>query len=1585
MSALGSLVVKLALEYAEYTKGLDKSSQESLAFAKKTQKHFDDAATSAKAFFADAAKGMLGYLGASTALDAFNVSLEKLATLDDMAQKTGSSVENLSRLQKVAEMTAFEFGNVDAGVLKLARGMGGLDEEGNKVVNALAAIDVQTKNSDGSLRDSSEVLVDVAKKLQNYKDDSAKAALATDLFGKSGADLLPYLNDVAEKVDGVSSYSTEAATNAARLQDNFSALKTRAGELSTEMSVLAMPVVLEVFKSLTVLGAEVAYVFKAVGTEIGGIAAQAAALATGDFSGAKKIGEMMKADAITAREELDKWSAGIMKIGTESEKTGEVVKESLGKTVAALNQTKEDELKLEAERKRIEDEKKKRNEQALQQQQQIIKSQNAFILSLEKETITLSMSAAQSKIYAAQQLGIKGAQLEKVKALTGSIESHKAHEKALADDFKATQDYFTKKQDVAKAISQETASLNTQIAAQREYNSRIGLSTEALQQLLDGEVERQALRLESIATDNAMLDRLGGTSQAYREQANALRELNSLKKEGAAKQFAVDQVNQSLREQADMWASIDRTAHDTFISMWDSSKETAQRLKDTFKNVFFDWLYQMTVKKWIVNLSAGVTMTASGSALASTGGVESMLNPSNMISAGQSLWQGFTAAGTLGNGFWGSVAGGLQGAGAGSGLTSAMGLDIGNYLQGVLGNNVAGSLSSGISSISAAMPYAAAAIAAFQISKGINGGYRLGGLSADAGALLGVAPRLFGMQEKELGAQTITGTLGSNDLARNVAWSQKGGLFRSDRSGTWSYNLANSTAIQDGKAYQDTASLASDQALLQQLNGTYDAMKTAATDYAKALGLNASAIEQKADQINLTLSKSAEENQAAIQKTFAAIADSYASMLLPSISSLSQQGETAANTLARLATNFQTVNQGFDALGLKMFEIGEEGIKASEKFTAAVGGLQSFQAAQASFYQNFYSEEERNNELKKQLTAELQKQNLALPESRKGYRALLEEVSKTGTPEQLASLFKLNAAFASVFGEVDAAADLAATQLDQQVLSQQRLSAAAISATQAIEQQVLATAALERATAQKAYDDALQGRLRSGNVGEIMASNYALNPVDMLSYVGGGQFDAAGFNSEIIRQRAKLAIDLANQASADAINVEDITGVLASLFEFTKDREFENELRKSLPANARNQVSETVGYVFSDFIDASIAGIRLNQWTSRGKGITSVIAAQEDLQFQRDLQTGYSRSLSSANAMLHLGIITQEQYQSALSDANEILADNVRSQESLNDALRQAGIDSVSFYFDQIGKSVEALNAAAIEAQEPLAQVNASIGRLKSIGDVLSLSASAAGGDAKADLVAKSAALAASALTTQSAAQIAKELAAKESFAGIDDPQLRNLSMLIEGVKSFDAGSFEAGFLRISDALNKGMINESQYQDLFDQSLSTFNGADQEVKALSDSMTKLRDSMSSFADGLMVDKQRTALSSIESFAALQSQYDTAKMLAATGDSAAVSRFQSLATQLLDRDDYKTRGDYNAQFSRVLGDARYLETIGARSVQNDGQNIVDELVKMNTDLTKELTKLREEMRVSMGAIANNTSKTASGVGTLVTQG
>lgn len=289
---------------------------------------------------AASAKMALGAVGAGLSLAALagqvRQAVDQLAKLDDMAQKTGSSVENLSRLSKVAAMTGQEFGAVDAALIKLSKGMATVDSETNKVNNALRAIGVSAKDSAGKLRDPSQVMVDISTNLQKYRDGANKAALVNDLFGKSGAELLPYLNDINEHVHKFGGESAASAASATKLLDMLGLMRVRAGELFSSFAVDLLPTlnrigdafsqsstgaisfgsaskaVSVVMEALVVLGSEVSFVFKGMGREIGGIAAQMAALATLDFAGFKSIGKAMKEDAAAARAEHDKFIASVM-------------------------------------------------------------------------------------------------------------------------------------------------------------------------------------------------------------------------------------------------------------------------------------------------------------------------------------------------------------------------------------------------------------------------------------------------------------------------------------------------------------------------------------------------------------------------------------------------------------------------------------------------------------------------------------------------------------------------------------------------------------------------------------------------------------------------------------------------------------------------------------------------------------------------------------------------------------------------------------------------------------------------------------------------------------------------------------------------------------------------------------------------------------------------------------------------------------------------------------------------------------------------------------------------------------------------
>lgn len=269
--------------------------------------------------------------------------------LDDLAEKSGISARELSVLRYAGEVSGTSFDSMAVGLRKLAQNMaaaGGGAKEQSAVFEALG---VKVKALDGSLRGSGEVLGDLATKFASFRDGPEKAALAMELFGKSGEDMIPLLNKGRE---GIEALRTEAEKLGAVIGGDFSAASaafndnlkrlalssegarvTLVGELlptlneiaeafirakdgGSSFSVLLGSGLRNTLQAVTVLAANLQFVFGGVGREIGAIAAQTVALARLDIAGFRAIGDAVKADADRARKELDDLERRILGLGT---------------------------------------------------------------------------------------------------------------------------------------------------------------------------------------------------------------------------------------------------------------------------------------------------------------------------------------------------------------------------------------------------------------------------------------------------------------------------------------------------------------------------------------------------------------------------------------------------------------------------------------------------------------------------------------------------------------------------------------------------------------------------------------------------------------------------------------------------------------------------------------------------------------------------------------------------------------------------------------------------------------------------------------------------------------------------------------------------------------------------------------------------------------------------------------------------------------------------------------------------------------------------------------------------------------------
>jgi len=194
--------------------------------------------------------GGLGIAAAITSqFDGVRESIDKLDALDDLSEKFGVSAEKLGAYTYASEVAGTTTEAFSAGIGKLSKTMGDAAGGVKEAKAAFDAIGVSVTDASGKLRDGDEVLLDIAEKFAGYEDSAAKAALAQALFGKSGADMIPFLNkgrdgikeltDEARKLGIV--IGNDAAKAAGDFGDNVKRLSLSVDALKTSLASSVLP------------------------------------------------------------------------------------------------------------------------------------------------------------------------------------------------------------------------------------------------------------------------------------------------------------------------------------------------------------------------------------------------------------------------------------------------------------------------------------------------------------------------------------------------------------------------------------------------------------------------------------------------------------------------------------------------------------------------------------------------------------------------------------------------------------------------------------------------------------------------------------------------------------------------------------------------------------------------------------------------------------------------------------------------------------------------------------------------------------------------------------------------------------------------------------------------------------------------------------------------------------------------------------------------------------------------------------------------------------------------------------------------
>ncbi len=206
---LGEIYVALSLSTASFTKSLESARKQAFGSSRELERAFGVIGKAVAGMAVSAATGL-----ALLTRQAINNAEQ----MNALAQKAGISVEALSGLTHAAEQSEVSQDQLVLGLTKLSKTMA-------EAARGSRVLGVSFRDQQGNLRMTDDVLLDLAERFQMMPDGARKTALAMQLFGKSGADLIPFLNQgrkgITELIAEAERLGLIISTRMARQADQF--------------------------------------------------------------------------------------------------------------------------------------------------------------------------------------------------------------------------------------------------------------------------------------------------------------------------------------------------------------------------------------------------------------------------------------------------------------------------------------------------------------------------------------------------------------------------------------------------------------------------------------------------------------------------------------------------------------------------------------------------------------------------------------------------------------------------------------------------------------------------------------------------------------------------------------------------------------------------------------------------------------------------------------------------------------------------------------------------------------------------------------------------------------------------------------------------------------------------------------------------------------------------------------------------------------------------------------------------------------------------------------------------------------------
>lgn len=232
--ALAVLSIDLEARLAKFEQGLDKAAR----LAEKNADRQRAAWARVGASVTGVAAALAGAFAGVGLTALVRGQVDALDALNDSADATGASIENLSALEDIGKRVGTQFDTITSILVKF-NGVLADAKPGSAQAEALKAIGL----SAAELRklDPAEALRVTAVALAGFADDGDKARLVQQLFGKSVREAAPFLKDLAEQGQLSAKATAEQAAEAEKFNKQLAGFYANASEAGRAITTQLLP------------------------------------------------------------------------------------------------------------------------------------------------------------------------------------------------------------------------------------------------------------------------------------------------------------------------------------------------------------------------------------------------------------------------------------------------------------------------------------------------------------------------------------------------------------------------------------------------------------------------------------------------------------------------------------------------------------------------------------------------------------------------------------------------------------------------------------------------------------------------------------------------------------------------------------------------------------------------------------------------------------------------------------------------------------------------------------------------------------------------------------------------------------------------------------------------------------------------------------------------------------------------------------------------------------------------------------------------------------------------------------------------